>query len=116
MLSALKLSPGLLLAGAVVAIGAANFQRDPSFAFFKWKLNREAPVEVKLAQPHRGRIVRTVEAPGKIEADTEVKISAQVMGRIVKLRRKDATDLKEGDPITKDQVVVELDKEQYEAD
>jgi HlyD family secretion protein len=92
---------------------AANFQRDPSFALFKWKLNREAPAEVKLAPAVRGRIVRTIEAPGKIEADTEVKISGQVMGRIVS---KLGTDLKEGDPIAKDQVVVELDKEPYEAD
>jgi HlyD family secretion protein len=116
LITLVKWSVGVLVVGALAAIMAANYQRDPGFASFKWKLNREAPTEVKLADAQRGPIVRTVEAPGKIEADTEVKISAQVMGRIVTLRRVDGTDLKEGDAIAKDQVVVELDKEQYEAD
>jgi HlyD family secretion protein len=116
LITLVKWSVGVLVVGALAAIMAANYQRDPGFASFKWKLNREASTEVKLTEAGRGRIVRTVEAPGKIEADTEVKISAQVMGRIVKLRRTDGTDLKEGDRITKDQLVVELDKEQYEAD
>jgi HlyD family secretion protein len=116
---------GVLVVGGLAAIVAANYQRDPGFASFKWKLNHEAPTEVKLAEANRGRIVRTVEAPGKIEADEEVKISAQVMGRIVKLRKKtrkpgadtyEEVPLKEGDPIAENQVVVELDKEQYEAD
>jgi HlyD family secretion protein len=123
-----KWSLGVLLLGSLVAILAANFRRDPDFALFKWKLNHEAPVEVKLDPARRGRIVRTVEAPGKIEADTEVKISAQVMGRIVKLGdkkeitrtgdteyAKDAT-LKEGDTIKEGEKVVELDKVQYQAD
>jgi len=116
VITLVKWSLGVLLVGSLVAVMAANFNRDPAFASFKWKLNREAPTEVKFADAKRGPIVRTVEAPGKIEADTEVKISAQVMGRIVKLRRRDGTDLKEGDSINRDQVVVELDKEQYEAD
>jgi HlyD family secretion protein len=111
-----KWSLGVLLLGSLGAILAANFQRDPGFALFKWKLNQEAPVEVKLAPATLGRIVRTVEAPGKIEADTEVKISAQVMGRIVRLRNKSGTLLQEGDRIFEDQVVVELDKVQYQAD
>jgi HlyD family secretion protein len=107
---------GVVLLGSLGAILAANFQRDPQFALFKWKLNQEAPVEVKLAPARQGRIVRSVEAPGKIEADTEVKISAQVMGRIVKLRKKNGALLQEGDRITENQVVVELDKVQYKAD
>ena len=106
---------GLLIVG-IGAIVAANFWREPEFAWFKWKLNREAPTEVALVPATRGRVVRTVEAPGKIEADIEVKISALVMGQITELRRLDKTLLKEGDLIAKDQVVVKLDKEQYEAD
>jgi HlyD family secretion protein len=118
-----KWSLGVLLLGAIVAILAANSHRDPSFASFKWKLNQEAPVEAKWAPATNGRIIRIVEAPGKIEADNEVKISAQVMGRITKLGKETrltqaekAPTLREGDPIAENDVVVELDRVQYQAD
>jgi HlyD family secretion protein len=105
-----KLFFGVLLTGALVAIVAANFQRDPEFSLFKWKLNREAPTEVKLSQAIRGKITRTIEAPGKVEADVEVKISSQVVGRIVNL------PVKEGDFVKKDKLVVQLDLIQYKAE
>jgi HlyD family secretion protein len=118
----LRLVIGVVLAGGLIAILAANFQRDPEFSFFKWKMNREAPTEVKFAKVNRARITRTIEAPGKVEADIEVKISSQVVGRIVKLRHADGSTakepelIKEGDPIKKGIPVVELDPMQYRAE
>src|SRR5215467_3633355 len=97
----------------VVTLGgiiAANFQHDPDSFGFRWKLDREVPVEVRLAEVTEGHISHTIEAPGKVEADDEVKISAQVMGRIEKL------PVKEGDRISKGQLVVQLDQVQYQAD
>lgn len=101
---------GVGFLAAVGSIVAANFQRDPEFFAFKWKINREAPIEVKLAPAERADIVRTIEAPGKIEADIEVKISSQVMGRIVNL------PVKEGDKIKRDDLLVQLDQVHYQAE
>lgn len=118
----LKIFLGVVLAGGLVAILAANFQRDPEFSLFKWKMTREAPTEVKLAKVNHAKVTRTIEAPGKVEADIEVKISSQVVGRIVKLRHMDGQTakepelIKEGDPIKKGIAVVELDPMQYRAE
>src|SRR5258708_29614195 len=89
-----KLFFGVLLTGALIAIVAANFQRDPEFSLFKWKLNREAPTEVKLSQAIRSKITRTIEAPGKVEADVEVKISYQFVGRHFNFLVKEAVCVK----------------------
>jgi HlyD family secretion protein len=109
-----KLVLKLVMAGVfVVTLGgiiAANFQHDPDSFGFRWKLDREVPVEVRLAEVTHAHISHTIEAPGKVEADDEVKISAQVMGRIEKL------PVKEGDRISKGQLVVQLDQVQYQAD
>jgi HlyD family secretion protein len=105
-----KLALFLLLLATLVPIIAANFQHDADYFPFKWKLSREVPLEVKLAPVARADITPTVEAPGKVEADVEVKISAQVMGRITNLPVKEGDRVKEGD------LVVQLDKVQYEAD
>jgi HlyD family secretion protein len=94
----------------VVGIVAANFHRDPDFFRFQWKLGREAPVEVRLSPARHARIIQTIEAPGKVEADTEVKISSQVVGRIVKL------PVREGDVVKKDDLLVQLDTENFKAD
>src|SRR5262249_39819734 len=62
------------------------------------------------AEVTHAHISHTIEAPGRVEADDEVKISAQVMGRIEKL------PVKEGDHVSKGQLVVQLDQVQYQAD
>jgi HlyD family secretion protein len=104
----LTLGGGLFL--SVAAVVAANYARDPSFLDFQWKLMREPPVEVKLTPVTRAGVVRTIEAPGRVEADVEVKISSQVMGRIIKL------PVQEGDRIRKGDLLVQIDPVQYEAD
>lgn len=100
----------VLLLAAVVPIVLANLQQDTESLSFRWKITHEVPVEVKLAPVDRGPITRTVEAPGKVEADVEVKISGQVMGRITKL------PFREGDDVKKGELVVQLDRVQYEAE
>jgi HlyD family secretion protein len=105
-----KLGLLLLLFATLVPIIAANFQHDGDYFQFKWKLDREVPLDVKLAPVARADITRTIEAPGKVEADVEVKISAQVMGRITNLPVKEGDQVKDGD------LVVQLDRVQFEAD
>jgi HlyD family secretion protein len=107
---ALKALIALVLLASTGLIVAANFRHDPDFFQFKWQINREPPLPVKFAETAGARVTRTVEAPGKVEADVEVKISSQVMGRIVQLQ------LKEGDPVREGDLLVQLDRVQYEAD
>jgi HlyD family secretion protein len=106
-----KLVVAMLFVGTTVPIVIANFLHDANFYQLKWRLDREPPLEVRLAPVQYANITRTIEAPGKVEADSEAKISAQVLGRIIDL------PVKEGDFVKKDQsLLVQLDRVQYEAD
>jgi HlyD family secretion protein len=100
----------LLLLATTIPIVVANLRQDPSGFAFHWQINQEPALEVKLAPVARARVSRTIEAPGKVEADTEVKISAQVMARITDL------PIKEGDVVRKEQLLVQLDPVQFQAD
>jgi HlyD family secretion protein len=113
---ALKLLLAFVVVGVTALIVAANFTHDPDFFQFRWKLNADPPLEVKFAPVGPSNITRTVEAPGKVEADVEVKISSQVMGKIVKLGQKEKGALKEGDRIAEGELLVQLDRVQYDAD
>lgn len=106
----LKLACAGVLLGTTVPVIVANFLHDPETFRFKWKLNAEVPVDVKLAPVRRARVTRTIEAPGRVEADTEVKISAQVVGRIVRL------PVKEGDVVQKGDLLVQIDQAPYAAE
>jgi HlyD family secretion protein len=106
----LKLACAGVVLGTTVPVIVANFLHDPEALRFKWKLNAEVPIDVKLAPVRRARVSRTIEAPGRVEADTEVKISAQVVGRIVRL------PVKEGDLVKKGELLVQIDRAQYDAD
>jgi HlyD family secretion protein len=71
--------------------------------------NGNGAIEVQTAQVKRNKIIQTVTATGKIQPKTQVKISADVAGKITHL------DVKEGDWVEKGQFLVELDRERYEA-
>ena len=64
-------------------------------------------VAVQLARVRREDITSRVRAPGKIEPRTQVKVSADVMGKIVHL------PIKEGDRVKQGQLMLQLDDTQY---
>jgi HlyD family secretion protein len=106
----LRVGVVVLLLGTTIPILIANFGQDSSATGFRWQINQEVPLDVKLATVGRGKVTRTIEAPGKVEADIEVKISAQVMARITEL------PVKEGALVKKDDLLVQLDPVQFQAD
>ena len=72
--------------------------------------NQEKLIPVTVEGAETGKIVSIVTANGKVEAETKVNISADVMGRIVKL------PVVEGDYVKKGQLLLEIDRTQTEAD
>ncbi len=88
-----------LAAAVVVALVVANVVRS-----------KAGKVEsVQLARVRVEDITSRVRAPGKIEAKTQVKVSADIMGKIVVLA------VKEGDRVRKGQLMLQLDDTQYRA-
>lgn len=67
-------------------------------------------VEVQTAEVGRETIVQKVNATGRIQPETQVRISADVSAKIVALH------VEEGDWVEKGQLLVELDRERYEAE
>lgn len=64
---------------------------------------------VQMARVRHEDITARVRAPGKIEARIQVKISADVPGKVIHLL------VKEGDPVRKGQLMLQLDDTQYRA-
>jgi HlyD family secretion protein len=64
-------------------------------------------VSVQFSRVRREDITSRVRAPGKIEPRTQVKVSADVMGKIT------ALPIKEGDRVRKGQLLLQLDDTQY---
>jgi len=69
----------------------------------------EELLEVQTAKVARETIVQKVNATGRIQPKTQVRISADVSAKIVALH------VEEGDWVEKGQLLVELDRERYEA-
>ena len=67
------------------------------------------PVEVKIETVGQRDLVAAVTASGKIEADAQVDISADITGRIVQL------GVKEGDLVKKGQFLIQIDPAQYQS-
>ena len=73
---------------------------------------REKPppsVEVQLGLAKKGPITRTVTGAGKIQAATTVKISSNLSGDLIEL------NIKEGQLVTRGQVLGKIDKRRFEA-
>ena len=62
---------------------------------------------VQMAKVRREDVTSRVRAPGKIEPRTQVKVSADIPGKVVVL------NIKEGDPVKKGQLLLQLDDTQY---
>ncbi len=70
-------------------------------------LKKEKGISVETAKVERGKVVQKVSGSGQIRPEVQVKISANVSGKIIKLYAD------EGDRVSKGQLLVELDPEQY---
>src|SRR5438477_6074716 len=62
---------------------------------------REQPISITTAKATRGTIVQTVSATGKVQPETEVKISPEVAGEIIELPVVDGQAIKKGDLLLK---------------
>lgn len=72
-------------------------------------LKKDKGISVDLETVKRGTIMQKVTGSGQIRPEVQVKISARVAGKILKLYAE------EGDQVKKGQLLVELDQEQYRA-
>jgi HlyD family secretion protein len=90
---------GLLVVILVVVVVAVSLGRN----------KREVGLEVQVEPVARHRVVQTVTATGKIQPMIQVNISADVSAKITRL------GVEEGDWIEKGTLLVELDRETYEA-
>jgi HlyD family secretion protein len=82
----------------LVALVLVNVRRTPG---------GQASVEAGVVK--RGSISATVRAPGRVEPETQVKLSAKVPGSVVRLA------VKEGDRVRKGQFLLQIDDAQYRA-
>jgi len=72
--------------------------------------DRPAPaVEVQLGKAKSSKITRTVAGAGKVQASTTVKISSNISGDLTELL------VKEGDRVTRGQVLGRIDRRRYQA-
>jgi HlyD family secretion protein len=62
---------------------------------------REKPIPVTTERAVRKTIVQTVSATGKVQPETEVKISPEVAGEIIELPVEDGMSVKKGDLLVK---------------
>ncbi len=88
----------IALAGVVFAISSLTAARS----------DRKS-TEVRMEAVGQRSLVAAVTASGKIEADAQVDISADITGRIVQL------GVKEGDVVKKGQFLVQIDPAQYQS-
>lgn len=70
---------------------------------------RELPIEVESTKPEQRGIVRTVQAPGDVEAFAEVDISSEVVGKIIEM------PVEEGDLVQAGDLLCRLDDADYRA-
>ena len=90
----------LLIGAAVIVVGAV-------VAGVALRGGKEKLLEVQTAKVDRQKIVQKVNASGKIQPKIQVKISADVSARIMKL------SVIEGQWVEKGAFLLELDRERY---
>ena len=92
----------IVIAAVVVVAGLAA-------AGFVIRGRGDKPLEVQTAEVDNQKVVQKANATGKVQPKTQVKISADVSARIMRL------GVKEGDRVEQGQFLVELDREAYVA-
>ncbi len=70
---------------------------------------QEKGLKVQSAKVGKGNLIATVSASGSIQPEASVKISSNIMGKIVKLNIEEGDYVKEGD------ILLKLDPERYSA-
>ncbi len=98
MISRKKKIWGIVILIVVVAVGGIAWQSSTK---------KEPGTEVTVEKAEHRRLVSTVSAEGEVEPVEQVKVSAEIPGKIIKLT------VKEGDPVEKGQFLVELNPETY---
>ncbi|MDX2013012.1 MAG: efflux RND transporter periplasmic adaptor subunit [Myxococcaceae bacterium] len=88
----------VLLVAGLVAITAFGLKERPP-----------PPIEVQLASARVAPITRTVTGAGKVQPATTVKISSSLSGDLIELT------VKEGDQVTRGQVLGRIDRRRFEA-
>jgi len=87
---------GLFLGAAAITAGGLKDRPPPT-------------VEAQVTKARKGTITRTITGAGKVQAATTVKISSNLSGDLTELRVKD------GERVTKGQVLGRIDRKRYEA-
>jgi HlyD family secretion protein len=90
----------IIIAAVVVVVGLA-------VTAFALRARSDKPLEVQTSEASRQKVVQKANATGKVQPKTQVKISADVSARIMRL------GVKEGDRVEQGQFLVELDREAY---
>lgn len=91
-------------------VGGYFFVKSPKFAEMQKQFSGKGKAtEVRLEPVVKGNLIRSVSAPGSVEAKTGVDISAQVSARIV------ALPFRVGQDVKKDDVIVRLDSRDLQA-
>ncbi|HYO52695.1 efflux RND transporter periplasmic adaptor subunit [Archangium sp.] len=87
---------GLFLGAAAITVGGLKDRPPPT-------------VEAQVTKARKGSITRTITGAGKVQAATTVKISSNLSGDLTELLVKD------GERVTKGQVLGRIDRKRYEA-
>src|SRR5688572_4811090 len=72
-------------------------------------IGKEKSLEVTAAKAKKGTIIEKVSASGKVQPETEVKISPDVSGEIIELR------VEEGDSVVKGQLLLKIKPDNYQS-
>lgn len=91
----------------IIWIGGIVILVVVSAVLFSMNGNNEESVVIQTARVDKQKIIETVTATGIIQPETQVKISADVAAKIIKL------GVKEGDWVEKGQLLVQLDREKF---
>ena len=91
----------IIIIGVIIVIAV--------FVIMNMKKGRGGEISVQVDKVKRGDITQVVSASGKIQPETDVKISANVSSEIIGLY------VKEGEVVEKGQLLVELDRTRYQA-
>lgn len=97
----------LVLASMCGGAGFFLFATDQGKTLITQVKPTEKPTEVRLTTVERGNLVRFVSAPGTVEPKTSVEIGAQVSAKII------ALPFRAGDRVSKGDVLVRLDADDY---